>query len=308
MKRQETEIAGKLRKLRIRVTVAVVLSLAIVLLAPSPPLVGVTYETTASKLPRLPSDFATVPRPVVEDAARSAEELFGDYPVQYDAFVNQLLSNYLETRDKDFIMVFNSGGWGWNSLEPTTEWYSILNGIKSELDNFGYQSLLLTYGRTEQTVRGYLAEFIGMATNYPSKAKELASRLNFLTRHNPRLKVIVTGESTGTVISDSVMSILQDNPQVYSIQTGPPFWHRGTWRDRTLVLTNNGFTPDTFSRGDIFTMFATSWEDFFGFSRAEGKTGNVLYYVGAPGHDYRWQYHDVYSQIAGFIRNNFGIQ
>lgn len=308
MKRQETEIAGKLRKLRTRVTVAVVLSLAIVLLTPSPPLVGMTHETATEGLPLSPTALATIPRPVVEDAARSAEELFGDYPEQYNAFVNQLLSSYLESRNKDFIMVFNSGGWGWNSLEPTTEWYSILNGIKSELENFGYQSLLLTYERTEQTVRGYLAEFIGMATNYPSKARELASRLNFLTRHNPHLRVIVTGESTGTVITDSVMYILQDNPQVYSIQTGPPFWHLGAWRDRTLVLTDNGLTPDTFSRGDIFIMFATSWEDFFGFSRAESKTGNVLYYVGAPGHDYRWQYRDVYSQIAGFIRSNFGIQ
>ena len=116
------------------------------------------------------------------------------------------------------------------------------------------------------------------------------------------------GESTGTIISDKVMGILADNPRVYSIQTGPPFWHKTEGRARTLVLTNNGLTPDTFSQGDIFTMVSISLEDLLGFSRSRDMSGNVLYYVGAPGHDYRWQYPSVYDQITRFIHSNFSVK
>lgn len=30
-------------------------------------------------------------------------------------------------------------------------------------------------------------------------------------------------------------------------------------------------------------------------------------YVMAPGHDYRWQYPDVYGRITEFLRDNFGL-
>jgi len=65
------------------------------------------------------------------------------------------------------------------------------------------------------------------------------------------IRVIVAGESTGTVVADGAMSILRDNPRVYSIQTGTPFWHRPLSLDRTLLMNSNGKTIDTFSHGNI---------------------------------------------------------
>ena len=249
-----------------------------------------------------------MPQSVAEDAASLATELFGDYQEKHDDFVNQLLIIYLEAKDKDFIMIFNPGGWGWNLLEADPEWWSISNGIQSQLDRSGYTSLWLDHLRTVQDWRGRLDELVEMITLYPSKAEDLACRVEFLTTHIPDLRVILAGGSNGTIICDRVMNILEGNPQVYSIQIGPPFWHKNTRLDRTLVLSSNGITSDSFSQGDFFTIVCANLEALFGFSQPEENTGKILRYVASPGHEYWWQYPGVCSQITDFLDKNFGIK
>ncbi len=301
-------MASKIRRLKIGVTLTVVLSLIIVLL--SLPFSGtkVIRQIRAGGAPLPVSNFSAVPQSVVEDATRLATELFEDSREKSEDFVKQLLATYLEAKDKDFIIFFNSGGWGWTSPEASPEWQRIFTGIQSELNGSGYTSLLLGHQRTTASLRGHIDEIVEMITLYPSKAKDLARRVEFLTNHVPGLKVIIAGESNGTVISDRAMNILEGNPQVYSIQTGPPFWHKSIMLDRTLVLTSNGIVPDSFGQGDLLTMFSSNLETLFGFSQREDDSGKILRYIGAPGHSYRWQYPEVYSQITSFLDKNFGIK
>ena len=294
----------KLCRLGIGVTLAIIIALTIVAVSYSA--VGVTCEVGTGGLPLSVYDLSAVPQSVAEDATRLATELFGDYQEKCDDFVSQLLTMYLEANDKDFVVIFNSGGWGGNLLETSLGWQSIFTGIESELANSDYTSLLLDYRRTVETLRGYLDEFMERVTGYPSKAKDLAGRVEFLTNHNPGLRVILTGESNGTVISDRVMNILADNPQVYSIQTGPPFWHENIVLDRTLLLTNNGIVPDSYSQGDFWAMAWGNLKYWLHLSQPEDDFGTVPHYVGAPGHDYWWQYPEVYSQITTFLEQNFG--
>ena len=301
-------MASKIRRLGILVALALILSLGIVLLAFSYSGVGVTSEIGAGGISLSVSDPYAVPQSVAEDAAGLAKELFGDYQEKYDDFVNQLLAIYSEAKDKDFVIVFNSGGWGWSLAEASPDWRSILGGIKSELDSSGYTSLLLNYQRTGETLRGSLDECVEMANSYPSKAKDLAARVEFLTNNIPDLRVIIAGESNGTVISDSAMNILEDNTRVYSIQTGPPFWHKNIMLDRTLVLNGNGIVPDSFSQGDFFTMIRSNLRGLFGLSQPGDNSGKILYYVRAPGHEYQWNYPEVYSQITDFLDGIFGIE
>ena len=297
---------AQVRRLKIVVILTVVLSLAIVILVPSSSVIGRTLRVGPDGFPLTHSDFSIVPQSVVEDATRLAIEQYGDYPEKHDDFVNQLLATYLKARDEDFVIFFNSGGWGWNILEASPEWTSIFTGIQSELADLGYTSLLLNYQRATDTVQGYFDEFMSMISLYPSQAKDLASRIEFLTRHITDLKVVIIGESTGTVIADSAMSILQNNPRVYSIQTGPPFWHKNVTLDRTLVLKSNEIIPDAFSQGDFLTIICANLEALFGLCQSE--PGKILIYVGSPGHDYWWQYPGVYSQITNFLQQNFGLK
>lgn len=291
----------KIRIIKIGAILTVVLSLAIVIMAPPSLVTGIVSEVGAGGFPISAADFSAVPQPVVEDATGLAVELFADSPEQCDDFVCQILATYLEARDKDFIMFFNSGGWGWNLLEISPDWNTIFDGIRSELGDLGYTSLWLNYRRTIDPLKGHLDELMSMISLHPRKAKDLASRVEFLTDHIPDLKVIIGGESNGTIICDSAMNILKDNPQVYSIQTGPPFWYKNVMQDRTLVIRSNGVIPDAFSQGDLFTIVCVNLESFFGFSKPE-DSGKILLYVGAPGHEYWWQDVAVYSQITSFLQ------
>lgn len=184
-------------------------------------------------------------------------------------------------------------------------WASILDGIKSELEGLGYKSLVLNYRRTSSGLRGCMNEFVEVVTRYPHKSRELAKRVEFLTDHIPDLKVIVAGESTGTVISDKAMGILKDKPQVYSIQTGTPFWHKPTALDRTLLMNSNGQGVDTFSYGNVPAMIWATIKGWFGLSSPDDDPGNILSWLKAPGHDYSWQYPGVYSEVVNFLTNNF---
>jgi len=298
-------MASKIRRLGIVIALGLVLVLGMVVLAASYSESGVTCEIGTEGLPLSLADFSAVPQSVIDDATELATELFGDCQENCDDFVNQLLAMYSEAEDKDFVIVFNPGGWGWNLVEASPGWWSIFDGIESELESSGYTSLMLNHQRAVDSFLGCLDEAGEMLTGYQSKAKDLACRAEFLTTHIPHLKVILAGESTGAVITDSAMNLMADNPQVYSIQTGPPFWHQTTMLDRTLVLTDNGIIPDSFSRGDIPAMIGGSIRALFGISQPEDETGEILYYVRAPGHDYWWQYPEVCSQITNFLKQNF---
>ena len=73
----------------------------------------------------------------------------------------------------------------------------------------------------------------------PDKVEEFAKSAS-----KKGLKVIIAGESTGTVITDKAMGILKNDPRVYSIQTGTPFWHKSSSLERTLLMNTNGATMD----------------------------------------------------------------
>jgi hypothetical protein len=252
------------------------------------------------------SDYSSVPQSVIDDAVQVASELVGRSQEALQNLVDQLVAIYLEARNRDVIVLFNSGGWGWNLSRDTPGWASILEGIKSQLENLGYHPLVLTYRRTSQGMWGCVKEFFEAANRYPHKARDQAEQVGFLTHHIPNLKVIIAGESTGTVISDRTMGFLKDEPRVYSIQTGTPFWHKPVALDRTLLMNSNGRGIDTFSRGNIPAMVWATVKSWFGLSSPEENPGDILNWLKAPGHDYSWQYPGVCSAVIDFIDSNFG--
>lgn len=69
------------------------------------------------------------------------------------------------------------------------------------------------------------------------------------------------------------------------------------------MIDNNGVEPDTFSRGDWATMLRANVEAALGLYR--GGKGNILLYIGAPGHDYSWQYEAVRNRITSFLAWHF---
>ena len=299
-------MAAKIRRLKIGVALTVVLSLAIVLLAPSPVVPATASEVGSGGVTLSTNDFSAVPRYIVDDANMLATELFGNDQEKGHDFISQLLALYLAAKDKDIVIIFNSGGFGWTITEETPEGQGFVTGIESELASLGYSPLLLNHFRSAKTLNGCLSELMAEAGLYPSKAKDLALRVEFLTSHIPGIGVILAGHSNGSTICESTMRILKNNQRVYSIQLGPPFWDNSIVSDRSLVMRSNGIIPDSFSQGDLFTIIRANLEALFGIS--QDYPGKILLYIGAPGHDYRWEYPEVHSQITNFLEKIFGLK
>jgi len=183
----------KFNRRRILVTIIAVLSLLAVVLSVSATQVGVASEICTSGLPLNVKDLSAVPPSVAEDANRLATELFGNKQAERNDFANQLLGTYLGAKDKDFVLVFNSGGWGWNLIEASPGWLSIFTGVEYEMKQAGYKPLLVSYQRTTDSLPGRINELAELITGYSAKAKDLAYRVEFLTTHLPELRVIIAG-------------------------------------------------------------------------------------------------------------------
>ena len=295
-------MAAKVRRPKIGITLTVAISLAIVLLAPSPVVPAITSEVGSGGIPLIAQDFSVVPPSLVEDAAELAAELFGDDQQKGHDFISQLLATYLAAKDKDIVIIFNSGGFGWTPVEDSVQGADLAAGIKSVLVGSGYKVLFLDHFRTAETLNGYLSEFMAEAGFYP-KAEDLALRVEFLTGHIPGISVILTGHSNGSGICERVMRILRDNQQVYSVQLGPPAWNGSANSERSLVMRSNGVIPDAFSQGNLPTIIRANLEALFGIPQE--NPDKILFYIGAPGHDYRWQYPEVRYQITDFLNKHW---
>ncbi len=249
-----------------------------------------------------------IPQAIVDDARRLATKLLGKTQSKCQNFVNEVLSLYAECRDKDLVIIFNPGGWGTELLEESLSWESIIPGIEARLAASGYSCLVMTYQRTERNFVSRFGELVQILRDYPAKARDLAGRVRFLTAHNPCLRVIIAGESMGTLISGKAMELLADNSRVFSVQTGPPFWRRTSNIARTLVMTGNGVKPDCFSHADIWAVLTTNVRSLFTGSGLRSEEGTLFKYIQAPGHDYRWQFPAVSSRMTAFLEETVGLR
>jgi hypothetical protein len=265
--------------------------------------VGMAKDIGIQDLPAI--DYTSVPAPVIDNAVEMASHLAGDSQDRLQELVDQMLATYEEARNSDVVVLFNSGGWGWNRTDET-QWGSILEGISAELKSLGYRPVVLNYRRTGGGIMGCVREFFEAARRYPNRSRDLAWRVQFLTDNIPDLKVIVAGESTGTVISDKTMGLLKDDTRVYSIQTGTPFWHKPSALERTLLMNSNGKGIDTFSHGNVPAMVWATVKSWFGMTSPEDNPGDILSWLKAPGHDYSWQYPGISSEVVSFLERNFG--
>ena len=55
-------------------------------------------------------------------------------------------------------------------------------------------------------------------------------------------------------------------------------------------------------------MIRANLKIIFGLSSPDDEPGEILCYVKAPGHDYRWQYPVVSSSITRFLKEYIGVK
>lgn len=288
-------------KVQTGVFLTVAISMIIVLCVPSTVTPAKASKMGDSTILSI-EDFSGIPQEVIDDAVETAASLFDDDEEKCQGFIRQVLALYREAEDVDVVVIVNSGGWGWSPITDSNE-KGLAPGIDEILRELGNSTLWIDYYRTEHSFYGAMGEFMMAFGTYPQRAQELAARTEFLTDHLPDLKVILLGISNGCTICSGAMPILKENGQVYSIQLGPPFWNDTSDMERVLLLRSNGTIPDSFSNGYILTIIRANLEAAFGISQE--YAGNILLYIGAPGHDYDWEYEELQSRVTEFLTEYF---
>jgi hypothetical protein len=260
---------------------------------------------------------------IEQQAWQVAAEVVGSSKKAQEQFVTEVLDLYSKAKDSELVIVCNSGGWGNKPLSSDYQGQSWLTGIMEKLTQMGYEPCIIDDIRTGDSLIAHLFEFKEDLTDYPSKSKVEAAKVDFLTQNISNLKVIITGQSNGAAFTGEVANRLKDNPNVYSIQVGIPFWHRVHEVGRSLVINNSGIGADSLADRDMVAIIKNNWGkllilnhvpaftpiDWF-ISRAALILTSYKFGLGllAPGHEYMWEYPGVGPVIEAFLVNNFSIQ
>lgn len=258
-----------------------------------------------------------------QQAWQLAKEVVGASRSAQEQFVAELLALYDKVKGKDIVVFCNSGGWGTKPLSADYQGQSWLNGINNELTQMGYKYCIIENIRTGSGLIERLFELKEHLTHYPVKAKRLAVKIDFLTRHVTDLKVLITGQSAGAAFAGEVAKYLECNPRVYSIQVGIPFWQKTEQVSNSLVIASSGISADVLAEKDLVSFFKANLGKLFVIGHAPSFTPIdwfttkaiiifALYDFGfgleAPGHEYMWEYPGVGPAIKAFLVEHFGSQ
>jgi hypothetical protein len=236
---------------------------------------------------------------VILDARQEADNTYGKGTESADDYFFQLLGIYECCLDIDTLIIFNAGGFGWDTVADAQGWITVMRGIESFIQDSGEKTFVVDFERTRRSIDGVISEAASFFGLYPAKSIDLAGRISFLTRNLPELKVLITGESNGAALVEETFRLLQDNPRVAAFQTGPTVFQKSIEHERSLVLRHNGEIPDSFSQGDIFTILRSNLEAALGINQEH--PGDILFYIGAPGHYYTWEYPEFRIIVTEFL-------
>jgi hypothetical protein len=285
----------------------VIVSLCLVLLLPAEEGVSAAdLQRCLDSLGEEPGDRADMR----DRAGQLGALLFGDHDDR-DKFAEEVTELYFDTRQVDFLLIYNTGGFGGGTMADDPEWPGVLDGINAELAALGYGSMIVEHQRGSGGLMGFLTEVDDLGCNYRRSAPELAAKLGFITKYNPALNVITTGRCFGAVISNEAIQLSAGNPRIHSVQAGRPFWYTDSGGERTLVVEDNGLMPDILSSDGVLSFLWTLAKANVGRIPStsppeEGSFRALSFYLSAPGHTYKWEHPGVRSRIVAFLEQNFG--
>ena len=206
-------------------------------------------------------------------------------------------------QNAEVIIIFNSGGWGNTPLKEAKDFAPVIAGIQETLNEWGYNSIVIPYSRTKNTLLGKISGAKDFLNSFNFSSEILAKDLDFLSKKLPDKKIIIAGLSAGGALVDDTLEKVSQETQVYAIAAGIPFWHDNFESENTLLLDNNG--KDSLAKGDVKSLISALVKAPFKwiFSKINGENLTFSQALHTPGHDYIWSSPDVGPKIATFLEN-----
>ncbi|MDY6833725.1 MAG: hypothetical protein SVY53_02870 [Chloroflexota bacterium] len=232
-----------------------------------------------------------------------AEELEDHLSLQSES-TNELLEWYEIAKEIDFLLVYNTGGFGGSPIEQDEEWPTVLEAVQSELASLGCTSDIVEFKRGGYGSGEIIPTIGDMFNMFSETAPELAGRLGFLLKYCPELKVIITGRSTGAAFCKEVMLLLEPETNIYSIQAGLPVWYNSSAKDeRTFIIEED---DDPLSNGNIGVLIKHNLGRIPTTTPPEEGSLQILsWYLKVPGHAFNWDLMGEEGQhkLIGFIES-----
>lgn len=210
-------------------------------------------------------------------------------------------------KDSDVIIIFNSGGWGNTPLEKAQDFAPVIYGIQKTLYEQGYNSIVIPFYRTKNSLSGKVAGAKDFFSSYNFSSEILVKDLEFLTKNLPNKKIILSGLSDGAAFVNKTYEKATDEAKksVYTIIAGTPFWSDNLESDNILQLDNNG--GDSLTRGEVKSLFSALFRAPLQWiaSKLNGQNLSFVQTFSVAGHDYRWDSPEVSAKITTFLKGKF---
>jgi hypothetical protein len=246
----------------------------------------------------------------VKEAHCIASALFAGQPQACAEFRDTILQTFVDTAGADAVILYNPGGWGRMGMDKDGQWAPVVVQAEALLEERGYNTVTQTFLRTSSTFFGVLEEFQELLFCFPTKAREQADLVTFLTENRPEVQVVITGLSQGGAYTNEVSKLLESNERVCSIAAGVPFYYLESVSNNTLVLDNNGVEADALKDGDATALLSCTVSAYRSWlwNGLDGGPLGVGAYYNPPGHDYHWEEPGVGPIVTGFLRYHFPSQ
>jgi len=202
----------------------------------------------------------------------------------------------------DFVIVFNPGGWGDTPIEKADDLRPIVEEIRNNLSERGYDSVVVPYYRAKAGFLAKTAESKEFFNYFYEQSGDLALRAEEFLNKNPGKKIIMVGLSNGASFVDETMKKFSGfKDSVFAVEIGAPFWQRIFESDNILRLNNkNG---DSLSQGQVGVLLPAFFKGpakWF-FSKISGANLSFSMAFNFPQHKYFWSSPDVGNKIIFFI-------
>jgi hypothetical protein len=245
----------------------------------------------------------------------AAKRLTGD-PQARIRLITQLHNMYAGALQKEFLVIHSPGGWGNSPWEEVQDWEkSIVTGVTSTLLNIGHNYYVTQYLRGGKT-KGHFLDILRDVRFFNSgvshRAEVLAEGLKLITKYLPEKNIILVGASQGAAFDNATMQDLGHLSHVYSIELGTffPYMKRRKLTERTLAIDSNGLMRDPICNRDLLAGLRAYMGAFGRWSklRAMGKRVKFTRCINTPGHEYRWEFPAVHTNITKFLVEKFATK
>lgn len=211
-----------------------------------------------------------------------------------------------KAENSEVIIIFNSGGWGNTLLEDAEDFSPIIKGVQETLNNWGYNSTVISYNRIRDGFWGRITGVREFFASFKKSSGDLASKIEFLEEKLPDKKVIIVGLSNGASFVAKTYEKISEEFQnsVCAIAVGTPFWLKTESKENVLQINNS---EDSLAAGNLQSLFFSLLKSPFNwvYLKITGKKNPSAGVFMAQGHNYSWSSSEVEGEIVNFLEKRF---